>query len=155
MTSDGNESESKSSSSSADSPSDTDTQQSSTGTQPQNDVYSDSNRIGVHEGWPVHIGVSQEPAEAEMPQAYGVNLFIPNEDGDNIDIARIDTAHAGCHMDRFYLPEGHPERTEDYSIQYSDPDEAYLHFVRDEEWRYYVKRYRENHRLPAETRVYG
>lgn len=116
--------------------------------------YSNANRLGVWRGWPVHIAVSQEPADAQTPDDFGVNLFVTNEDGDNVDIARIDTAHHGCHFDRLYLPEGSAERRQDYSVQYEDPDEAYLHFIEDSRWEYYVKRYHENHGLPEETRVY-
>lgn len=121
---------------------------------PTSEVYSDSQRIGVYDGWPIHVAVSQEPASAVAPQEFAVNLFVPNENGENVDIARIDTDHRGCHMDRLYLPEGHDERREDYTVQYEDPDEAFGHFVREREWEYYTRRYDENHGLPEETKVY-
>jgi hypothetical protein len=118
-------------------------------------TYSDSTRLKVWNGWPIHIAVSQEPASADIPDDFGVNLFVTNANGKNVDIARIDTDHSGCHFDRFYLPEGKPERTEDYTVQYEDPDEALLHFVKADRWEHYVKRYHENHGLPQEARVYG
>jgi len=117
-------------------------------------THSYSSRIGVYEGWPVHIAISQAPANAPVPDRFGVNLFVPDAEGENVDIARIDTAHAGCHIDRLYLPVDHPERTEDYTIQCDTPREAYEHFVEDGRWRYYVERYDQNHGLPPETRVY-
>jgi len=118
------------------------------------DRYANATRLGTCRGWPVHIAVSQEPSAAPAPQEFGVNLFVPNAEGENIDIARIDTAHAGCHIDRFYLPENHDERTEDYSVQYETPQGAITHFLQNEEWKYYARRYEETHGLPDETRVY-
>lgn len=117
-------------------------------------TYSNSSSLDVWDGWPIHIGVSQEPVDADAPEDFGVNLFVTNENGENIDIARIDTAHRGCHFDRFYLPEGHPDRKEDYTVQYEDPDEAFLHFVKNDRWVHYVEQYHENHGLPAAARIY-
>lgn len=116
--------------------------------------HSRSLRVGKYRGWPVHLGVSQTPKDADVPDEFAVNLFVPNPDGENVDIARIDTAHAGCHIDRLYLPTDHPERREDYGIQYATPAAAVAHFIRDETWAYYARRYDEVHGLPEETRVY-
>lgn len=125
-----------------------------TGNQPTDEVYADSQSLGVFKGWPIHIAVSQEPADAPAPQNFGVNLFVPNENGENVDIARIDTAHEGCHIDRLYLPKDHPERQHDYTVQYETPDEAFGHFVQSREWEYMAKRHDENHGLPEEAQVY-
>lgn len=125
-----------------------------TGSQEQSETYRNSFRVGVYEGWPVHIGVAQTPAEASVPQEFGVNLFIPNGDGENVNIARIDTDHAGCHMDRLYLPEDTDERRQDYTVQYQTPSEAIQHFLDNKDWRYYTERFQENHGLPKETKIY-
>ena len=139
----------------ADSTSDSSSDSDSAGVAVQNtDRYSNATRLGTHRGRPVHLAVSQEPADAPVPQEFGVNLFVPNAEGEDVDIARIDTAHAGCHMDRFYLPESHGERREDYSVQYETPEGAITHFLQHEEWKYYTRRYDETHGLPEETRVY-
>lgn len=118
------------------------------------DYYSNSTRLGVYEGWPVFVGVSQRPADARAPETFGVNLYVPNGDGENIDIARIDTAHAGCHMDRLYLPEQRPNRQEDYTVQYETPDGALQFFLEDEKWKRWVQLFKDNHGLPDETRVH-
>lgn len=115
---------------------------------------SHSFRVGVYDGWPVHIGVSQSPRSAPSPDHFAVNLFVVNPDGENVDIARIDTAHAGCHIDRFFLPRSHPERREDYSVQYATPTQAIAHSLRNDTWAYYAHRYHEAHGLPEKTRVY-
>jgi len=110
--------------------------------------------LGTYLGYRVFIGISRDPENAAAPDDWGVNLYIPNPDGENTDIARVDTDHKGVHMDRFYLSEEHPDYQHDYSVQYTDPESALrFEFLQKEMWQHYVDRYREEHGLDNELRV--
>ncbi|MFB6244227.1 MAG: hypothetical protein ABEH80_09010 [Halobaculum sp.] len=117
-------------------------------------VESGSNRstsnpsLGTHRGYEVHIAVSRKPPDASVPDEFGVNCYIPREDGDNIDIARVDTDHGGVHIDRFYLPEGHEKRRHDFDFSTDRPAGAIKYFTDNQRWRDWVERYDENHGLP-------
>jgi hypothetical protein len=108
----------------------------------------DSIALGTHLGYEVHIAISQDPQDAPVPQDYGVNLYVRNTDGENVDIARVDTAHAGCHIDRFYLPEGHNQRLEDYGVSFKNPESAVGYMTDNSRWKDWVERYQDNHGLP-------
>lgn len=102
--------------------------------------------LGRFRGRTVHLAVRASPSlEARAPEEFAVTVFIPNSDGSNIDIARIDTADAGVHFDRLYLPEAHPWR-KDYGITVHDYREAQRFLV--ENWRGFVAAYDEHHGLP-------
>lgn len=99
--------------------------------------------LGRHRGRTVHLAVRAHPSlEASAPEVFAVTLFISRPDGSNIDIARIDTADAGVHFDRLYLPRGHPLR-KDYGIAVVDYRDAQRLLV--ENWRAYVEAFEENH----------
>ena len=104
--------------------------------------------LGNYRGHFAILAVSRESEKAPAPADWGVNLYIPRESGENVDIARVDTDHSGVHIDRFYLPEGHPDRRQDYSIQYTDPKTAIeREFLNDGLWKHYIDRYIEEHGL--------
>lgn len=103
--------------------------------------------LGRHGGRTVHLSVRADPSlAADAPEEFAVNLFVPRSDGSNIDIARIDTADAGAHYDRLYLPDGHPLR-KDYGIEVVDYREAQRTLLAN--WREHVKEFERNHGLPG------
>ena len=104
--------------------------------------------LGTHLGYEVHIAVRRVPEGATYPDDFGVNMYIPRSDGDNIDIARVDTDHGACHIDRFYLPEGHDKRHHDFGFSTDRPEGAIRYFTENDNWREWVERYEENHGLP-------
>lgn len=104
--------------------------------------------LGRHLDVSVQVAISRRPAAATVPDEFAVNVFVPNDDGKNVDVVRIDTAHAGCHVDRFYLPEGHPRRREDYSMTFFSPEEALRFLTERNRWRRFLERYAETHGLP-------
>ena len=104
--------------------------------------------LGTEMGYEVSLSIEREPSGAVYPDEFGVNLYIAQEGIDNIDIARVDTAHSGCHIDRFYLPTGHPQRQEDYGFQTESPEGAVKYITDNDRWRDWVRRYDENHGLP-------
>lgn len=65
----------------------------------------------------------------------------------NVDIARIDTAHGGCHIDRLYLPENH-DRPHDDSVFAARPEGAVSYLPDENRWREWLDRYDANHGLP-------
>lgn len=104
--------------------------------------------LGWHLGYRVQAAIDWDPPGARAPDEFAVNVFVPNRDGDNVDVVRIDTAHAGCHVDRLYLPEGDRSRLRDYGVTVYSPEEAIGRFVVGR-WREYLERYDENHGLPT------
>jgi len=104
--------------------------------------------VGVAMGYEVSLAIEREPSGAVYPDEFGVNLYIARNGTENIDIARIDTDHSGCHIDRLYLPTGHPQRLEDYGFQASSPEGAVTYITDDDRWREWVQRYDQNHGLP-------
>jgi len=102
--------------------------------------------LGTHRGIVVNIGWHRRPAEAPAPDEWGVNLYVPIPHGENMDIARVDTDHAGCHADHLYRD---PPKREDYSVFYTGPDEAIRKFfTKEEQWRDYLDKYVENYGRP-------
>lgn len=104
--------------------------------------------LGFHLGVRVQAAVSQHPPDARVPEEFAVNVFVPNADGRNVDVVRIDTAHAGCHVDRLYLPADDPRRRRDYGVTLFSPRGALRFLVEDDRWRRFLERYAENHELP-------
>ena len=108
--------------------------------------------VGRYEGPAIHLSVRAAPSlEADAPEEFAVNLFVPRPDGTNVDIARIDTSHHGVHFDRLYLPEGHPLRR-DYGVDVVDYREAQRVLLAN--WRDHVEAYEENHGLPEPGATY-
>lgn len=104
--------------------------------------------LGTHLGYEVHIAVRREPEGERYPDDFAVNIYIPFEEHDNVDIARVDTSHGFCHIDREYLPTGHPQRKHDKGFQTDRPEGAVKYFIDDGRWRDWVRRYQKNHGLP-------
>jgi hypothetical protein len=107
--------------------------------------------IGSHLGYRVFVGPHRRPDGAPLPDEFGLNLFIPNKDGENASIARIDTDHDGCHIDRLYLPEGHRRRRQDYSVDVFSPEGALRYFLEHDRWQEWVEKYDANHGLPQKA----
>lgn len=102
--------------------------------------------LGRFRGRTVHLAVRASPSlEALAPEEFAVTVFITNPEGSAIDIARIDTADAGVHLDRLYLPEAHPRR-KDYGVSVLDYREAERFLVQN--WWGFVEAYDEHHGLP-------
>lgn len=104
-------------------------------------------QLGRHRGRTFSIGPSRTPEGARAPDEFGANVFTQTGDGENVDIVRVDTAHDGCHVDRLYLPEEHPDRR-DYSLTFFSPEGVFEWLTEDELWREFVDVYDENHGLP-------
>lgn len=105
--------------------------------------------VGTHRGRRVFFGISRTPPSARVPDEFGVNLFVPNADGENVSIARIDThARVGCHVDRHYLPAEHPDYKHDSSVTVFSPEEAVSWFLDGDRWRRFVTEFDRNHGLP-------
>lgn len=118
------------------------------GGEDESDVwFTQTVEIGRYEGRPVALGSSREPPGAPAPDDFGVNLFVPNERGGNVDVVRIDTAHDGCHVDRLYLSEGDRLRR-DYGLTLRSPEAVVDWLLEDERWRTFVELYDEHHGLP-------
>lgn len=104
--------------------------------------------LGTHLGYEVHISVRREPKGEAYPDDFAVNMYIPQADRNNIDIARVDTSRRPCHIDRMYLPRSHEKHKHDKGFQTSRPEGAVKYFTEDDRWRDWVERYEENHGLP-------
>lgn len=104
--------------------------------------------VGTEMGYEVSLAIRRVPAGALYPDDFGVNLYIAREGSDNIDIARVDTSHDGCHIDRLYLPDGHEQRHQDKGFQTQNPEGAVKYITEEDRWRDWVRRYDENHGLP-------
>ena len=106
-----------------------------------------SRPIGRHEGRTVVLSVRAKPSlDARAPEEFAVNLSISRSDGSNVDVARIDTSHAGVHYDRLYLPEDDP-LPRDYGVEIVDYREAQRTLL--ENWRKHVAEFERNHGLPG------
>lgn len=104
--------------------------------------------IGRYEGLTVYLSIRADPSlDARAPEEFAVNLSVSRADGSNIDVARIDTAHAGVHYDRLYLPEDDPLRR-DYGVDIVDYREPQRTLI--ENWREHVEAYAKTHGLPDE-----
>lgn len=103
--------------------------------------------LGQHLGRAVVVSIRQRPSKADAPDEFAANLYVPASE--DVDIFRVDTAHYGCHADRFYLPEDDPRRREDYSVQFRNPDEVFEWLLRGDRWRDFVEQYEANHGLPS------
>lgn len=102
--------------------------------------------LGRYRGRTVHLAVRATPSlAATAPEEFAVTLFITGSDGSKLDLARIDTADAGVHFDRLYLPEAHPLR-KDLCIDIVDYRDAQRQLI--ENWRDYVETFEEHHGLP-------
>lgn len=102
--------------------------------------------IGRHRGHTILVSIRQRPSEADAPDEFAANLYVPNDD--DVDLFRVDTAHSGCHADRLYLPKDHPNRREDYSVQFISPYEVFEWLLEDDRWRRFLEQYDTNHGLP-------
>lgn len=109
--------------------------------------------LGTHRDRRVFVAATRQPSDAPAPDEFSLNVYIPNETGENVDIVRIDTAHAGLHIDRLYFPESDRRRHQDYSIDgiYS-PEDALAWLIDGERWRTFVDEYAETHGLPPRGR---
>lgn len=107
--------------------------------------------LGRHLGYPVRVAVRKRPPDARVPDEFAVNVFVPDPDGENVDVVRFDTAHAGIHVDRLYLPHDDPRRFEDYSVTFHSPEEVLRHLHERGRWRSFLERYDRNHGLPTRT----
>jgi len=103
--------------------------------------------LGRHLGQTVLVSIRQRPSEADAPDEFAANLYVPASE--DIDIFRVDTAHSGCHADRLYLPDGDPQRREDYSVQFFSPYEVFEWLLDGDRWRDFVEQYEANHGLPS------
>lgn len=110
--------------------------------------------LGRDLGRPVHVGVHRKPPDAPAPDQFGVNVFVTGPDGEPVDVVRVDTFHAGCHVDRCYLPTDHP-RVRDYGPTFFSPEDAVAWLVEDERWRDFLGRYDANHGLPPRPTADG
>ena len=104
--------------------------------------------LGTHLGYEVHIAIRRDPPGTTYPDDFAVTLYIPREDGTNVDIARVDTSGGLCHIDRLYLPEGHDQRKHDEGFSTLRPEGAVTYATDEERWREWVERYEQNHGLP-------
>lgn len=104
--------------------------------------------LGTVDGYEVHIAIRREPEGEKEPDDFAVNLYIPQDDVDNIPIARVDTSHGLCHIDRLYLPEGHDQRKHDKGFQTKRPEGAVKYMTENGRWRDWVQRFDKNHGLP-------
>jgi len=107
----------------------------------------DTIQLGRYRRRRILLGVSRRPEEARAPDEFGVNCFVPNEHGENVDVLRVDTAHAGCHVDRLYLPTDHPRRR-DYGPTFHSPEAVFEWLTTDDRWRGFVDLFDRNHGLP-------
>lgn len=103
--------------------------------------------LGQHLNRTAVVSIRQRPAAADAPDEFAANLSIPGHTA--IDVFRVDTAHSGCHADRLYLPENHPRRREDYSVQFTSPDEVLRWLLNGDRWRTFIEQYNENHGLTS------
>lgn len=115
------------------------------------DILSETIPLGKHLGRRVFVGPSRDPEGAPVPDEFGANLYVPNEGGENVDIARIDTAHEGVHIDRLYLPEDHRNYQHDYSVDIFSPREALEYFLENDRWKRWIEKYDRNHGLPQKA----
>lgn len=104
-------------------------------------------QLGRHRGRRVLLGTTRRPDGAPAPDEFGVNCFVPSEHGANVDVVRVDTAHAGCHVDRLYLPADRAERR-DYGLTFHSPEDVFEWLTADDRWREFVDRFDRNHGLP-------
>jgi len=104
--------------------------------------------VGTEMGYEVSLAIRRVPPGALYPDDFGVNLYIAREGHDNIDVARVDTSHGVCHIDRLYLPDGHKQRRQDEGFQTQNPEGAVKYMTEEDRWRDWVQRYDENHGLP-------
>lgn len=89
--------------------------------------------------------------EREFPISSGLISTSPTKTGENVDIARIDTAHSGVHIDRLYLPEDHRHYRHDYSVDVFSPREALEYFLENDRWKDWLEQYDRNHGLPPKA----
>lgn len=111
-------------------------------------ALSGSLTVGHYDDRAVVLAVHREPDGAPAPDEFGANLFVPIANGENVDVVRVDTAHDDCHVDRLYLPRGHPDRREDYSLTLFSPEEVLEWLLAERRWADFVERYDRNHGLP-------
>ena len=110
--------------------------------------------LGYHRGYLVNAHIERQPENAPAPNEFAVNVYVPNKDGKNVDIVRIDTdAEVDVHIDRLYLPEGEQNRKHDPHIRNEDspivtPDAALDWFLEDKRWQTFVTEYERTHGLP-------
>ncbi|GAA0539116.1 hypothetical protein ABNG02_14405 [Halorubrum ejinorense] len=104
--------------------------------------------VGTEMGYEVSLAIRRVPSGALYPDDFGVNLYIAQEGSDNIDIARVDTSHGDCHIDRLYLPQKHEQRKHDKGFQTDNPEGAVKYMTEEDRWRDWVRRYDKNHGLP-------
>ena len=109
---------------------------------------SENPSLGTHLGHEVLLAIRRDPPNSVYPDEFAVNLYIPQEGGDNIDIATVDTTWPGLHIDRHYLPEGHEQRKHDTGLSVSNPAGAVKYMTDQQRWKEWVERYDENHGLP-------
>lgn len=112
------------------------------------DRQTENPTLGTHLGYEVHLAIRREPTGARYPDDFAVNIYIPRDDGANVDIARVDTSGGTCHIDRLYLPTGNDQRKHDEGFSTSRPEGAVMYFTEQGRWRNWVERYDANHGLP-------
>lgn len=104
--------------------------------------------VGIEMGYEVSLAIRRVPAGALHPDDFAVNLYIAREKDENDSIARVDTSHGECHIDRLYLPNGHKLRKHDKGFQTDNPEGAVKYMTEEDRWREWVQRYEQNHGLP-------
>lgn len=108
---------------------------------------SENPTLGKHNGYEFNMAIRREPDGAKYPDEFAVNVYLPRDGHENVDIVRVDTAHGITHVDRLYLPDGHDRRKHD-PINIEQPEEAVVYFTEDGRWRDWVDRFESNHGLP-------
>ncbi|MEZ3115869.1 hypothetical protein RYH80_08055 [Halobaculum sp. MBLA0147] len=93
------------------------------------------------------MAVRRDPQGEPNPDDFAVNLYVRPGSGENVDIARIDTAHGFTHVDRYYLPEGHDRRKHD-EIAIETPEQAVVYVTDGDRWQVWLERYVDNHGAP-------
>lgn len=104
--------------------------------------------VGVESGYEVSLAIRRDPPGSKYPDDFAVNLYIAQSNGENIDIARVDTSRIGCHIDRPYLPDGDPNQQHDKRFLTDRPEGAVAYMIEDDRWRDWVQKYDQNHGLP-------
>lgn len=104
-------------------------------------------QLGRHRDRRVLLGTTRRPEDAPAPDEFGVDCFVPTVHGQNVDVVGVDTAHAGCHVDRLYPPVDHPERR-DYGLTFHSPEAVSEWLTTAERWREFIDRFDRNHGLP-------
>jgi len=94
--------------------------------------------VGHFQGRPYFITVSVSPSFNDIEE-FAVSLHYNNpRREDDVQVARIDTAHGGVHFDRLYRRDQPKDETVEFSVWEA---EARI----EAQWRRYADHYAENH----------